>query len=82
MEVLLADSDLSGANLAGANLVGVTSGGITGTPPTLPKATPTNWQFVSGYLVGPNANLTDADLAGQYLASSNLDRSQPHRLPI
>ena len=25
--------------------------------------------------MGPNANLTDADLAGQYLASSNLDRA-------
>ena len=75
MEVLLAGSDLSGANLTGADLVGVTSGGITGTPLALPTATPTNWQIVGGYLVGPNANLTDADLAGQYLASSNLDRA-------
>ncbi|MGD0394636.1 MAG: pentapeptide repeat-containing protein [Acidimicrobiales bacterium] len=73
MAVLLSNSNLAGTNLAGANLVDVTSGGITGTPATLPKTTPTNWQFVDGYLVGPYANLTGADLAGQYLASGNLD---------
>src|SRR5208282_5622227 len=54
-----------------ANLAGVTSGGITGTPSTLPTATPTNWQLVDGYLVGPFADLSGADPAGADLARSN-----------
>ncbi len=72
IDVTLTGADLSGTILTGANLAGVTSGSITGTPAALPTAVPTNWQFVDGYLVGPYANLTGADLAGAYLASSDL----------
>jgi len=70
---------LTGTSLTGANLTGVSSGGITGVPSSLP----TNWMFVTGYLVGPGAelrnvdlsgaNLEGSDLAGADLASANLD---------
>ena len=68
----LCGSDLSGTDLSGANLGGVTSGGITGTPSALPTATPTDWQIVDGYLIGPFSDLTDAALAGANLTDSNL----------
>ena len=72
-EVDLTGSDLSGANLTGTNLEaaildGVTSGRITGTPSNLP----TGWQLLSGYLVGPGANLTNADFTNQNLTNANL----------
>ena len=50
----------------------MTSGGITGTPSALPTATPTDWQIVDGYLIGPFSDLTDAALAGANLTDSNL----------
>ncbi|MBS1848179.1 MAG: pentapeptide repeat-containing protein [Actinobacteria bacterium] len=79
----LAGADLSQAyldfsNLAGANLDGtrlgtaamyyVASGGVVGTPGTLPA----NWTVVDGYLVGPQSNLTDADLSNADLAALDL----------
>ncbi len=72
-EVDLTGSDLWGANLAGTNLEsatldGVTSGHITGTPSNLPAG----WQLLSGYLVGPGANLTNADFTNQNLTNANL----------
>jgi uncharacterized protein YjbI with pentapeptide repeats len=72
-EVDLTGSDLSGVNLTGTNLEsaildGVTSGRITGTPSNLPAG----WQLLSGYLVGPGANLTNADFTNQNLTNANL----------
>jgi uncharacterized protein YjbI with pentapeptide repeats len=69
----LGGADLGGANLThayltGANLSGATSGGIIGIPYTLP----TNWQFTQGYLIGPEANLTNADLRYANLDEANL----------
>jgi hypothetical protein len=64
----LGGTNLAGANLAGANLNGLTSGGIVGTPSTLPVG----WALVSGYLVGPGANLYDANLSGANLTNFNL----------
>jgi uncharacterized protein YjbI with pentapeptide repeats len=55
----LSNTDLQGTILTGANLSGVTSGSITGSP-TLPE----NWSVVLGYLVGPYADLSNANLAG------------------
>jgi uncharacterized protein YjbI with pentapeptide repeats len=49
-------------------LIGVSSGGITGTPASLPPG----WQLIGGYLIGPNANLTSANLAGLYLGNADL----------
>jgi len=66
-----------GANLTGADfrssfMSGIRSGSITGNP-TLPYG----WGTINGYLVGPGANLTNADigqgsLSGISLAGANL----------
>lgn len=61
-------TNLANANLAGATLTGVSSGSIVGTPTSLP----TGWQVTGGYLVGPGANLTSADLHGASLPKANL----------
>ena len=66
--VSLAGANLTGANLAGANLTGVRSGNIVGTPAALPDG----WTLANGYLVGPGAELEDADLSGAQLAGANL----------
>jgi uncharacterized repeat protein (TIGR01451 family) len=63
----LANTILSGANLTGAHLLGVLSGGITGTPTSLP----TGWVLSDGYLIGADANLTNASLSGANLQSVN-----------
>ena len=60
---------IGGANLAGADLDGVVSGGIVGDPAELP----TGWIVANGYLVGPGADLTGADLAGADLTGAYLD---------
>jgi uncharacterized protein YjbI with pentapeptide repeats len=60
---------LTGADLNGTAFVfngiltGVVSGGITGVPASLPRE-PSNWLLANGYLLGPGAVLTNADLAG------------------
>ncbi len=69
----LSGLDLSGANLNGANLQGavltrVHASGVTGTPVNLL----TGWQVVSGYLVGPGADLSGFDLSGLDLSGANL----------
>ncbi len=55
-------SNLTNAILTAANLTGVISGYITGNP-TLP----TKYVLRNGYIVGPNVNLTNADLTSEYL---------------
>ena len=65
----LSYTDLDNANVTGANLTGtdlttaqvtgLQSGSITGTP-----VLPSGWVIYNGYLAGPYANLTGADLAG------------------
>jgi uncharacterized protein YjbI with pentapeptide repeats len=59
---------LGGAAIAKAKLDGVTSGGATGAPASLP----TYWEFVNGYLVGPHANLTNANLVNATLSFAHL----------
>jgi uncharacterized protein YjbI with pentapeptide repeats len=68
----LIGADLTGAilrhtNLEGAILDEVKSGNIDGTP-TLPSG----YQMVSGFIVGPNVNLTSADLSGVDLSDTDL----------
>jgi uncharacterized protein YjbI with pentapeptide repeats len=68
----LAGAKLTGVNLENANLSfsdlnGVTSGGVTGTP-----VLPIGWTLLKGYLIGPGANLANADLIGANLLNSNL----------
>jgi uncharacterized protein YjbI with pentapeptide repeats len=65
----LANANLSGADLSSADLYDVASGGITGTPSAFPND---GWSIINGYLVGPGANLTDADLSGVDLSGVDL----------
>ncbi len=65
----LADADLDNADLAGANLFGVRSGAIFGTPASLPVS----WLLADGDLVGPEAWLPAAQLAGAALADADLE---------
>jgi len=60
--------DVQGAELGSADLNGVESGSITGVPASLPA----NWHLLSGYLIGPGANLADAQLAGLDLTGYDL----------
>jgi uncharacterized protein YjbI with pentapeptide repeats len=68
----LITANLKGADVAGANLdapmAGVSSGGVTGVPAALPP----HWLTADGYLIGPAANLTGADLAGMNLTGDDL----------
>lgn len=69
------DGDLAGANLSGtdlgdAYLGGVRSGNITGAPSALPPG----WRLVDGYLIGPGAQVTQANLADVNLAGADLQR--------
>ena len=68
ISVLMSGADLSGTQLKDATLEGVSSGAITGTPASLPA----NWQLTHGYLVGFDAWLGDANLAGAQLAGADL----------
>ena len=70
--------DLTGANLAGVNLDGanlwdatltnVSSGGIPDSNVSLPDG----WYLTVGYLVGPSANSTNANLSGANLDNVDL----------
>ena len=63
-------SNLQNANFTGATLAGVRSGSITfnsGAPDL-----PSDWKLASGYLVGPEANLSNAILNGADLNQVNL----------
>ena len=60
---------MTDTNLASADLEGIRSGGITG----VPFALPASWSLISGFLIGPWADLSGADLAG--LDLSGLDFS-------
>ena len=64
----LRGANLTKANLTGANLKGVISGGITGSNYKLPVG----WKLVKSYLIGPGANLTDANLTKANLTDANL----------
>jgi hypothetical protein len=65
----LTSATLTGVDLSTTNLEGGTkSGGIDGAPVALPQ----HWEFVNGYLVGPEANLSNASLAGLNLANADL----------
>jgi uncharacterized protein YjbI with pentapeptide repeats len=64
----LANANLSDAQFTNASLSRVSSGGITGTPASLPP----EWRLINGFLIGPGANLKDANLFGFDLEGSNL----------
>jgi len=58
---------IPGANLTGVDLTGMRSGWGKGTSPTLP----TDWNLMSGFLVGPNADLSWAGLPNANLSGAN-----------
>ena len=64
----LTNANLSGANLTDATLNGVKSGGIQGTP----RSITTNYGVVNGYLMGPNIDLTGANLKDAVISSMNV----------
>ena len=64
----MAHATITGADFTGATLTGVSSGYLTGAPVNLPA----NWQALSGYLVGPAANLSYAGLSGLNLSGADL----------
>ena len=51
----------------GAKFIGVHSGNIIGNP-----VLPQNYRLQNGYIIGPNVNLTDADLTNSYLSGLDL----------
>ena len=65
-------ADLDDANFQNTSLIGVSSGGITGTNVLLPL----NWQLTAGYLVGPTANLSNAQLANADLRQAQMMYAQ------
>jgi uncharacterized protein YjbI with pentapeptide repeats len=73
-DALLDLSDLAGANLTGATLPGVHAAAITG----IPAALPTHWALVSGYLIGPDADLAGASFAGLNLSGRDLAGANLH----
>ena len=72
----LSNIGLNDADLATATLNGVRSGNISGTP----KALPSNWRLINGYLIGPGANLTGADLSGADLSGADLSGQLIHAI--
>ena len=60
--------DLTGADLTGVRMQADPSSGIIGAP----KALPVDWSLVGGYLVGPGADLDEADLSFADLTGADL----------
>jgi uncharacterized protein YjbI with pentapeptide repeats len=65
----LEGAEIAGATFAGAQLAGVRSGSLAGAPVGLPA----DWQLLDGYLVGPGAQLTNAELRGANLDDADLE---------
>jgi len=73
----LTNANLSGAVLAGSNfqdatLTGIKSQDIEARPDNLDE----NWSLLNGYLVGPSANLSHADLSNAALTNLNLSKAR------
>ncbi|HEY2507581.1 MAG TPA: pentapeptide repeat-containing protein [Streptosporangiaceae bacterium] len=66
------NANLSATNLAGADLIDVRSGGVDA---ELLPSLPAPWSLVSGYLIGPFADLDGAMLGGASLAGDDLDHA-------
>ena len=70
---VLTNANLTGANLAGINLAGAVLQGVkSGSVAGLPSALPPDWKVTAGYLVGPGADLTSANLTGADLNNVSL----------
>ena len=65
-------ANISGANLSGANLTGVIASNVTSSSTT---RLPVGWSVNNGFLVGPGANLSNADLTGMDLSGANVSNA-------
>jgi uncharacterized protein YjbI with pentapeptide repeats len=65
---LTREANLDGADLSDADLSAIRSGRISGKPRQLPK----DWILEQGWLIGPKADLSDANLDGLNLRTLNL----------
>ena len=69
-------ANLTRARLSGSILLNVKSGGITGTPTSLP----TQYAFIvsasGGYIIGPSADLTGANLDNTVLTGLNITNAE------
>jgi uncharacterized protein YjbI with pentapeptide repeats len=66
---VLSGTNISNTDFSKATFVGLAGRNLSNSPMLLPD----NWKIINGYLVGPKANLANANLSGQPL--SNLDLS-------
>ena len=64
-------TNVAGATFAGATLDGLAAKGLLGNPASLPIG----WTLISGYLIGPGANLSGASLIGADLHGLNLSHA-------
>jgi uncharacterized protein YjbI with pentapeptide repeats len=65
-------SNITGMNFTNARFFNVKSGGITVTSGQPQPTLPSNYSLISGYLVGPFVNLTQANLSNSTLTNTNL----------
>ena len=70
----LTEAKVGGTNFAGAILSGAISGQVSGQPADLPA----NWSTAGGYLNGPSAFLSGADLSALDLNSAHLAGADLH----
>ena len=63
----LVGANLNNTNLLGSKLDGVISGNIRGIP-----ILPVGWRCINGYLIGPQANVSNVDLSGVDLSGMDL----------
>jgi uncharacterized protein YjbI with pentapeptide repeats len=65
--ISIAGCDISGTNLLGATITNLVSGGLLNASfATLPSS---DYVIRNNYIVGPNVNLTSADLSGQLIST-------------
>ena len=70
--VNIENANLAGTQMAGAIMNGLSSSGVYGNPISLPQ----DWTIRSGFLIGPNADLSDKDLRGLNLDAVNLSDAE------
>ena len=69
------DANLASARLSGSGLLNVKSGGITGTPASLPAQYVFIVSASGGYIIGPSADLSGANLNETVLTGLNIINS-------